>query len=89
MMQNLELSDEEAAALVRLLKQRDRRRSIPAVAPRPDVAGHRAKLKPEPARPAASREPKIYKRREVSEPRMSCNTHASALVFAKENPSED
>jgi len=49
----------------------------------------RGKLRPQPARPAASPAPKVYERREVSEPRMSCNIHASALVFAKENPSED
>jgi len=59
-MANLELTDEEAAALIRVLTNAIDGDRYP-LSPRVQTwKGIRAKLRPEPARPATSPQPRVY-----------------------------
>ena len=58
-MKNLELSDDEAQALVRVLGDAIDSDRFP-LSPRVMLKEILAKLRPEPARPAASPEPRVY-----------------------------
>jgi hypothetical protein len=59
-MKNLELTDDEAQALVRVIREAIDSDRFP-LSPRVQVLrAILARLKPEPARPAASLEPRVY-----------------------------